>query len=416
MVEAMAHTAFGSEPVLVGAAELPDADAFMNRAADVEPFAEYGRATRVVGLVIEAVGLDLALGEICRVQSLTHDATVLAEVVGFHDKGILLMPLGELDGVHPGSAVEPLGRAYGIDVGQGMLGRVLDGFGRPLDGLAPLPGGSHREVRQKAPTPLERVPVDSPLSTGVRAIDGLTTVGRGQRVGIFAGPGVGKSTLMRKLTGAEVLVEDRLFATLDTTTRKWELPEFGRDVLLSDTVGFIRKLPHSLVASFNATLSEAQEADLLLHVVDGSSPQLESDLEVVEETLERIGCSDQPRFLVLNKFDQLGEDRQIDVQQYLRDGDGFLVSAVSGAGLDGLIDRIITEVQRGETDCEYEFPHGRGDLANKLRQLGNVLEERYEESGMIVRVRLGISERDQFERQLVAEGLREPDPIEDDRR
>ena len=101
-------------------------------------FAQYGRATRVVGLVIEAVGVDVAMGELCRVRSLTHDTTVLAEVVGFHERGVLLMPLGDVDGIHPGSAVEPMGRRFGLRVGNGLLGRTLDGLGDPIDGLGDI--------------------------------------------------------------------------------------------------------------------------------------------------------------------------------------------------------------------------------------------------------------------------------------
>lgn len=159
-------------------------------------FAGYGRTTRVIGLVIEAVGLDVALGELCRVSSLSEDASVLAEVVGFHERGVLLMPLGGLEGVHPGSAVEPLGRSFGVDVGPGMLGRVLNGLGQPIDGLGPL-GPTERVPLNADPlNPLARDTIDEPFSTGVRAIDGVLTLGRGQRVGIFAGSGVGKSTLL----------------------------------------------------------------------------------------------------------------------------------------------------------------------------------------------------------------------------
>src|SRR5690554_4026834 len=159
-------------------------------------FATYGRVTRVIGLVIEAVGLDPALGELCRISSLNGRHSLLAEVVGFHERGILLMPLGGLDGVHPGSAVEPLGRSLGVDVGPGMLGRVLNGLGQPIDGRGSI-GPTQRIPLVAAPlNPLERSPIDEPFETGVRAIDGLVSLGRGQRVGIFAGSGVGKSTLL----------------------------------------------------------------------------------------------------------------------------------------------------------------------------------------------------------------------------
>src|SRR5690606_21296645 len=147
-------------------------------------------------LVIEATGLDVALGELCRVTSQSADGSVLAEVVGFHERGVLLMPLGGLEGVHPGSAVEPLGRSFGVDVGPGMLGRVLNGLGQPIDGRGPLGPTTRVPLNADPLNPLARRTIDEALETGVRAIDGPLTIGRGQRVGIFAGSGVGKSTLL----------------------------------------------------------------------------------------------------------------------------------------------------------------------------------------------------------------------------
>jgi FliI/YscN family ATPase len=168
----------------------------LDRLADAPRFARYGRVTRVVGLVIEATGLDVGIGELCRVTSLVGDHSVLAEVVGFHERGVLLMPLGEMDGIHPGSSVQPLGRSFGVDVGPGMLGRVLNGLGHPIDGLGKLEVAARVPLLAEPPNPLQRELIEHPLETGVRAIDGLLTLGRGQRVGIFAGSGVGKSTLL----------------------------------------------------------------------------------------------------------------------------------------------------------------------------------------------------------------------------
>jgi FliI/YscN family ATPase len=159
-------------------------------------FAAFGRVTRVVGLVIEAAGLDVGLGELCRITALAGDRSVLAEVVGFHERGVLLMPLGELDGLHPGSSVQPLGRSFGVDVGPGLLGRILNGLGHPIDGLGKLDVAERVPLSAEPPNPLERQMIEEPLETGVRAIDGMLTIGRGQRVGIFAGSGVGKSTLL----------------------------------------------------------------------------------------------------------------------------------------------------------------------------------------------------------------------------
>src|SRR5437763_4140015 len=124
----------------------------------------------------------------------------------------------------------------------------------------------------------------------------------------------GKSTLMNALTGAGVYVEDKLFSTLDTRTRQWHLKDWGR-VLLSDTVGFIRDLPHHLIASFKATLEEARQARLLLHVVDASSPSAEEHVKAVRQVLDELGCGDRPTLLVLNKVDRVSDLSFVQVLQ-----------------------------------------------------------------------------------------------------
>ena len=174
----------------------PESCTMFDRLENLDRFATYGRVVRVVGLVLEATGLDVGLGSLCRVTSHSRDHSVLAEVVGFHERGVLLMPLGEMDGLHPGSIVQPLGRTFGVDVGPGLLGRILNGLGHPIDGKGKLDVIDRVPLSAEPPNPLERQTIDAPLETGVRAIDGLLTIGRGQRVGIFAGSGVGKSTML----------------------------------------------------------------------------------------------------------------------------------------------------------------------------------------------------------------------------
>ncbi len=171
-------------------------DTMQGRLETVPRFAMLGRTTRVVGLVVEATGMDVALGELCRVRAIRGQHTVLTEVVGFHERGVLLMPLGSLEGVHPGSVVEPLGRSLGVYVGPGLLGRVLNALGQPIDGLGRLGGLRRVAMQQNPPNPLERESIADRLTTGVRSIDGMLTLGRGQRVGIFSGSGVGNSTLL----------------------------------------------------------------------------------------------------------------------------------------------------------------------------------------------------------------------------
>lgn len=174
----------------------------------VSLFTWRGRISRVVGLALEAQGPRAQLGELCRVHR-TGNGTLLAEVTGFRDGRTLLTPLGDPGGVGPGNLVEAMSTVLGVMVGPGLLGRVLDGLGRPIDSLGPLDACSWRPVDCPAPPAMERPPIGLPLPTGVRAIDGVLTCGRGQRMGIFAGSGVGKSTLlgmMARFTGAEVNV------------------------------------------------------------------------------------------------------------------------------------------------------------------------------------------------------------------
>ena len=163
-----------------------------------------GRIDQVSGVIVEAAGVPAAMGELCRIERGAL-GPVEAEVVGFRGATTLLMPHGNLEGIAPRQAVFALGRPFAIRTGPELLGRVLDGFGAPVDGRAKLPSSmSYARVRNEAPAPLERIAIDTPLATGVRAIDGSCLLGRGQRVGIFSGSGVGKSTLLAQVTrGAE---------------------------------------------------------------------------------------------------------------------------------------------------------------------------------------------------------------------
>ncbi len=159
-----------------------------------------GRVDIVSGVIIEATGVPAAMGEMCRIDR-GRLGSVDAEVVGFRGSTTLLMPHGNLEGIGPRQVVTALGRPFRVPVGQELLGRVVDGFGCPIDGGTAFPNTWElRRVRSEAPAPLLRTPIDEPLRTGVRAIDATTTLGRGQRLGIFAGSGVGKSTLLGQIT------------------------------------------------------------------------------------------------------------------------------------------------------------------------------------------------------------------------
>ncbi|MEQ1856612.1 MAG: FliI/YscN family ATPase [Longimicrobiales bacterium] len=168
----------------------------MERVRDVPRFVVCGRVQRVAGLVIEATGVDAAVGDICRIRTIDGSSGVDGEVVGFNGGRVLIMPYGGLGGLQPGSAVEVLGRAGTVGVGDELLGRVIDARGDPIDGKGPIRTERKRPLAVTPMNPLRRRSIDTPLPTGVRAIDGALTVGRGQRIGIFSGSGVGKSTLL----------------------------------------------------------------------------------------------------------------------------------------------------------------------------------------------------------------------------
>ena len=174
----------------------------------------------------------------------------------------------------------------------------------------------------------------------------------------------GKSTLMNALTGADVYAADQLFSTLDTRTRQWRLADWGR-VLLSDTVGFIRDLPHHLIASFKATLEEARQARLLLHVVDASSPQAEEQIEAVNGVLKELGCNDKPTLLVLNKVDQVKDLSLLHVLQKHHPR-SVAVSARKKIGLDTLRDAVIETLSADFTKVTVDVPASNGKVLSYL--------------------------------------------------
>jgi flagellum-specific ATP synthase len=155
-----------------------------------------GRVSQVVGLTIESCGPAVNIGELCHIQNNKGKDSIMAEVVGFKQDRVLLMPLGDMSGIGPGNMVIATGHTLRVAVGEGLIGRVLDGLGNPIDGKGPLKFTNFYPVNNTPPAPLTRKRISENLSMGVKAIDGLLTIGKGQRVGIFAGSGVGKSTLM----------------------------------------------------------------------------------------------------------------------------------------------------------------------------------------------------------------------------
>jgi GTPase len=199
----------------------------------------------------------------------------------------------------------------------------------------------------------------------------------------------GKSTLLNALTGANAGVRDRLFHTLDPTTRV--LRAGGRDYLLTDTVGFIRKLPHQLVEAFGATLEETRLADLILHIVDASVPEEEllAMTAAVDDVLLEIGADEAPRVLVLGKADLIGEERRAELAH--RHPDAVLVSAVTGEGLPALIERIEDEFARSLREVELLIPYEDGGRLAELHQLAGDLEREETPDGVRVLARLPVT-------------------------
>ena len=187
----------------------------------------------------------------------------------------------------------------------------------------------------------------------------------------------GKSTLLNKLTGAGVLAEDKLFATLDPTTRRLRLPT-NQNVLLTDTVGFIRKLPHSLVEAFKATLEEVVQADLLLHVVDVSHPQASEQIQSVEEVLREIGAEGKPTLMVFNKVDQLNGNHTALAGLLSRHPSGVPISATTGEGIPALLAELGSQLRPIREFLELAVPHDQSGIIARLHEVGQVVERHYE--------------------------------------
>jgi GTP-binding protein HflX len=196
----------------------------------------------------------------------------------------------------------------------------------------------------------------------------------------------GKSTLMNKLTGSDVLAEDKLFATLDTRTRRWQLPGWG-PVLLSDTVGFIRDLPHSLIASFKATLEEARQADLLLHVADASNPTALDQIKAVYDVLEELGINQKDTLLVLNQVDAITEDGSLERLKE-RYPSAIAVSAKTGEGLNRLGTAVSEALTHHFLEVDVETDVANGRLLASLAQHGEVMSRTYAEDRVSIHCRM----------------------------
>jgi GTP-binding protein HflX len=205
------------------------------------------------------------------------------------------------------------------------------------------------------------------------------------QVAIAGYTNAGKSTLMNALTRADVLVADQLFATLDPTTRRLELPG-GRQVTLSDTVGFVGKLPHDLVEAFRSTLEEVALASLVLHVADAAAPDLDQQIRAVRDVLAEIGAGELPEVLALNKADLLRGSERARVAR--RHPGAVLVSALTGEGLDGLLDAVAEALPRPPVEVTLLVPFGREDVTARLYREAEVVTAEETEDGTVVHARV----------------------------
>jgi len=196
------------------------------------------------------------------------------------------------------------------------------------------------------------------------------------RISLVGYTNAGKSTLMNALTDTEVLAENRLFATLDSTVRQYEVG--NHEALLSDTVGFIRKLPHDLIASFKSTLDEVRECDILLHVVDASSRMVDDYIEVVEETLEEMDVSDKKNLLVFNKLDAIDPQRITELKRAYPEA--VFVSAERGIGLSELQDNLVDLIEEDYVTRTMKIPAAKYEGVAFLHREANIIEKKYVES------------------------------------
>ena len=211
----------------------------------------------------------------------------------------------------------------------------------------------------------------------------------------------GKSTLFNAITGAATLSEDKLFATLDPTTRRLRLPT-NQNVLLSDTVGFIRKLPHDLVDAFKATLEEVVEADLLLHVVDISSPHAEEQINAVNQVLGELGVADKPTLMVFNKIDLVTAPGL--AKRYTTEYENsIVVSAKTGEGFDAFMAELGKQLRPVRQMVELSIPHSQSNIIARLHEVGQVLERNYDGAEAVFKALIPPNHLAHFESFITAE-------------
>ncbi len=218
------------------------------------------------------------------------------------------------------------------------------------------------------------------------------------RVALVGYTNAGKSTMLRLFSGADVFIEDRLFATLDSTVRKVEISS-GHNILLSDTVGFIRKLPHHLVASFKSTLDEVIEADILLHIVDVSHPLFEEQIAVVNETLEELEAQGKPTIIVFNKVDRIA-DRGAIPHLSARYPDSVFISAARGINVDALRTKLTEVLDANINEQSLTFSQNDHHIISQLHDMAEILDTSYENESITIRFKLDKVHTDRLQKLL----------------
>jgi GTP-binding protein HflX len=359
--------------------------------ADPATYVGSGKARELAGIVAE-VGADTVIcdGELSPSQLRRLEGVVKVKVI---DRTALILD------IFAQHARSKEGKAQ-VELAQleYLLPR-LRGWGESLSRQAGgrVAGGGGIGTRGPGETKIEtdRRRIRARAAKLRREIAGMATgreVRRGQRrrrevpsVAIAGYTNAGKSSLLNRLTGSGVLVADALFATLDSAVRRARMPS-GRNFTLTDTVGFVRHLPHQLVDAFRATLEEIAQADLILHVVDGSDPDPAAQLSAVRDVLREIGAGDVPELVVINKAD-MADPIAVEALR-LRERDCAVVSALTGEGIDDLLATLERVLPRHDREVRAVVPYGRGDLIARAHEAGEVLDVEHGPDGTLVRARV----------------------------
>src|SRR5271155_5102152 len=370
-------------------------DGLLRRVQETEVIRNHGRVVQLIGLVIESEGPLASVGEICRIESAGRDASTLAEVVGFRNHHVLLMPLGQLHGIHPGSEVIALGSALRVPVGDELMGRVIDGLGHPLDDLGAIQAADLVSLNMQPPHPLKRQRIADVFRTGIKAIDTFIPCGRGQRLGIFAGSGVGKSTLLGMIA-SQAEADVNVIALIGERGREVreflekDLDEAGRRksvvVVATSNQPAIARLKGAFVAMAIAEHFRDKGKNVLLmmdSVTRFAMAQREIGLAVGEppatrgytpsvfsllpQLLERAGCGERGSitglFTVLVEADDMN-DPIADAVRSILDGHIVLTRELATQNHYPAID-VLESVSRWPRDLP---PEGQQDWASRARK------------------------------------------------